>query len=56
MTRQEWMKFTAFVAFATIPVLGAFVGTGHEFLIYSIALILTAVIPGIRLSREADAS
>lgn len=56
MTRQEWMKFTAFAAFATIPVLGAFVGTGHEFLIYSIALILTAVIPGIRLSREADAS
>ena len=56
MTRQGWMKFTAFAAFATIPVLGAFVGTGHEFLIYSIALMLTAVIPGIRLSREAEAT
>ena len=53
MTRQSWMKFTAFAAFATIPILGAFVGTGHEFLIYSIALVLTAVVPGIRLSRES---
>lgn len=53
MTRQSWMKFTAFAAFATIPIPGAFVGTGHEFLIYSIALVLTAVVPGIRLAREA---
>lgn len=52
MTRRGWMKVTAFAAFATIPVLGAFVGTGQEFLIYAIALVLTAVVPGLRLSRD----
>lgn len=56
MTNRSWMKFTAFAAFATIPVLGAFVGTGEEFLIYSIALILTAVVPGLRIMLESKRS
>lgn len=54
VTRQGWMSFTAFWAFATVPVLGAFVGTGHEYLIYTIALVLTAVVPGVRLVRTAQ--
>ncbi|MFZ9905032.1 MAG: hypothetical protein ACO3GE_06470 [Steroidobacteraceae bacterium] len=54
MTGQFWMKLTAFAAFVTIPILGAFAGTGEEFLIYAIALVLTAVVPGVRLVRESQ--
>lgn len=52
-TGQGWMKANAFFALLTVPVLGAFVGTGHEYLVYAIALVLTAVVPGVRLSRLA---
>ena len=54
ITREGWMTFTAIAAFGTVPVLGLFVGTGHEYLIYAIALVLTAVIPGVRLLRTAQ--
>jgi len=54
MTREGWMNFTAFSAFATVPVLGAFIGTGHEYLIYTIALVLTAIVPGLRLVRKSQ--
>jgi hypothetical protein len=30
-----------------------FVGTGEEYLIYAIALVLTAVVPGVRLTHQA---
>jgi hypothetical protein len=53
ITREGWMTFTAIAAFGTVPVLGLVVGTGHEYLIYAIALVLTAVIPGVRLLRKA---
>lgn len=53
ITRTGWMSFTAFSAFATVPVIALFVGTGHEYLIYAIALGLTAVVPGVRLVRAA---
>jgi hypothetical protein len=48
------MKANAFFAMLTVPVLGLFVGTGDEYLIYAIALVLTAVVPGVRLSRQAQ--
>lgn len=53
MTGQGWMRFNALVAFITVPVLGAFVGSGQEYLVYAIALVLTAVVPGVRLMRAA---
>ena len=53
-TGQGWMKANAFFALLTVPVLGAFAGTGHEYLIYAIALVLTALVPGVRLSRLAQ--
>ena len=56
ITREGWMTFTAIAAFGTVPVLGLFVGTGHEYLIYAIALVLTAVIPGVRLLRKAQSA
>lgn len=52
-TGRGWMKANAFFALLTVPVLGVFVGTGHEYLIYAIVLVLLAVVPGIRLSRLA---
>lgn len=52
-TGQGWMKANAFFALLTVPVLGAFVGTGHEYLVYTIALVMTALVPGVRLSRLA---
>ncbi|MFM7532033.1 MAG: hypothetical protein ACKO5J_06035 [Rubrivivax sp.] len=52
-TGQGWMKANAFFALLTVPVLGAFVGTGDEYLVYTIALVLTALVPGVRLSRLA---
>ena len=54
VTGQGWMKANAFFAMLTVPVLGLFVGTGQEYLIYAIALVLTAVVPGVRLSRQAQ--
>jgi len=53
MTGQGWMRFNALLAFITVPVLGAFVGSGQEYLVYAIALVLTAVVPGVRLMRAA---
>lgn len=54
-TGRGWMKANALFALLTVPVLGAFVGTGHEYLIYAVALVLTAIVPGVRLSRLAQA-
>ena len=53
ITRQGWMSVTAFFTFLTVPVLGALVGSGQEFLAYAITLVLIAVIPGIRLRAAA---
>lgn len=54
VTGHGWMKANAVFALLTVPVLGLFVGTGHEYLIYAIALALTAVVPGVRLVRFAQ--
>jgi len=54
VTGHGWMKANAVFALLTVPVLGLFVGTGHEYLIYAIALALTAVVPGVRLVRLAQ--
>lgn len=53
MTRQGWMQFNAIMALITAPLLAAFIGTGDEYLIYALALVLTAVVPGFRLMRAA---
>ena len=53
ITRQGWMSVTAFFTFLTVPVLGALVGSGQEFLAYAITLVLIAVIPGLRLRAAA---
>ncbi|MFM1886013.1 MAG: hypothetical protein RL026_1170 [Pseudomonadota bacterium] len=53
MTGQRWMHVNAWVALAAVPVLGLLVGTGHEYAVYAIALVLTAVRPGHRLMRAA---
>ena len=53
-TGQGWMKANAFFALLTVPVLGLFAGTGHEYLVYAIALVLLAVVPGVRLSQQAQ--
>jgi hypothetical protein len=41
------------MALLTVPVLGALVGTGQEYLAYAIALVLTAIVPGLRIMRES---
>jgi hypothetical protein len=51
---QDWMKANAFFALLTVPVLGLFAGTGHDYLVYAIALVLLAVVPGVRLSQQAQ--
>ena len=53
-TGQGWMKANAFFALLTVPVLGLFAGTGHDYLVYAIALVLLAVVPGVRLSQQAQ--
>ena len=52
-TGQGWMKANAVFALLTVPALGLSVGTGHEYLMYAIALVLLAVVPGVRLSQQA---
>lgn len=56
VTGRGWMQFNAMMALLTVPVLGLLTGTGDEFLAYAIALVLTAVVPGVRLVREARAA
>jgi hypothetical protein len=53
MTGRGWMQFNAAMALLTVPVLGALVGTGQEYLAYAIALVLTAIVPGLRIMRES---
>jgi hypothetical protein len=53
ITRQGWMSVTAFFTFLTVPVFGALVGSGQEFLAYAITLVLIAVIPGLLLRAAA---
>ena len=53
ITRQGWMSVTAFFTFVTVPVFGALVGSGQEFLAYAITLVLIAVIPGLHLRVAA---
>lgn len=53
MTGRGWMQFNAAMAPLTVPVLGALVGTGQEYLAYAIALVLTVIVPGVRIMREA---
>ena len=53
MTQQGWMRLNALMTFITVPVLGACVGTGQEYLVFAIALLLTAFLPGVRLMRAA---
>lgn len=53
MTGQRWMRSNAMIALAAVPMLGLLVGTGHEYIVYAIALVLTAVRPGHRLMRAA---
>ena len=53
MTGQRWMRGNALIALTAVPVLGLLVGTGHEYIAYAIALVLTAVHPGHRLMRAA---
>jgi hypothetical protein len=56
ITRQGWMSATAFCSFLAVPVFGALAGTGQEFLAYAIALVLIAVLPGLRLRAAAHTS
>jgi hypothetical protein len=53
VTGQRWMRVNAMIALTAVPVLGLLVGTGHEYIVYAIALVLTAVQPGHRLMRDA---
>lgn len=53
MTGQSWMRVNALFVLVTVPTLGMLVGTGHEYIAYAIALVLTAVHPGHRLMRAA---
>jgi hypothetical protein len=53
ITRQGWMSVTAVFTFLTVPVFGALVGSGQEFLAYAITLVLIAVIPGLHLRAAA---
>lgn len=53
MARQGWMQAVAALAFLSVPVLGLVIGSGHEYLVYALALLATAVLPGRRLARQA---
>lgn len=53
MARQGWMQAVAALAFLFVPVLGLVIGSGHEYLVYALALLATAVLPGRRLARQA---
>ncbi len=53
LTKQPWMKAIAVAAFISIPLLSVSIGTGHEGVVYATTLLLTAVIPGIKLTQLA---
>jgi hypothetical protein len=53
MARERWMGLVAVGAFATVPIMGFVIGTGHEYLVYALAIVLWALVPGLRLSHAA---
>lgn len=53
MARERWMSLVAVGAFATVPIMGFVIGTGHEYLVYALAIVLWALVPGLRLSQAA---
>jgi len=51
-----WLKLTAGAAFVSAAVMAWFTGEAEQFLIYAAALVLTALLPGLLLIRQARTS
>lgn len=55
ISRRGWAGWVAAASFIAVPVMAASQGTGHEYLVYAIVIVATAVIPGLRLRTAARA-
>ena len=56
ISRRSWAGWVAAASFVAVPVMAAVQGSGHEFLVYALVLLATAVIPGFRLRAAARAT
>jgi len=56
ISRRVWAGWVAAASFVAVPVMAAVQGSGHEFLVYALVLLATAVIPGFRLRAAARAT
>ena len=55
ISRQHWAGWVAAASFIAVPVMAAAQGTGHEYLVYALVIVATAVLPGLRLRAAARA-
>jgi hypothetical protein len=56
MTGRSWMKAIALMSFAGAAALGLFIGDPAIYLVFTIMLLLVALIPGIVLTRQEPAA
>ena len=50
-----WTGGVAAASFFAVPLMAAVQGSGHEYLVYALVLVATAVVPGFRLRAAARA-
>ena len=55
ISRCAWAGWVAAASFISVPLMAAVQGSGHEYLVYALVLIATAVLPGFRLRAAARA-
>lgn len=56
MTGRRWMKGIALVAYGGAAALGLFVGDTAIYLVFTVLLVLVALVPGIVLTRQEPAA
>lgn len=55
ISRRSWAGGVAAASFFAVPLMAAVQGSGHEYLVYALVLVATAVVPGFRLRAAARA-
>ena len=55
ISRRSWAGGVAAASFVAVPLMAAVQGSGHEYLVYALVIVATAVIPGFRLRAAARA-
>jgi hypothetical protein len=55
ISRRSWAGWVAAASFVAVPLMATVQGSSHEYLVYALVLVATAVVPGFRLRAAARA-